>query len=239
MSDRFSYGSHASQFVEMVGTATLPAAPLAVMIHGGFWRSQFDLTTAHPLCVALAASGFLVANIEYRRVGESGGGWPGTFDDVRAAFTAVRDRFPKSPRPIVLGHSAGGHLAVLLATTTHDIEGVVALAPVACLDLAAAERLGNDAAEEFMGESSSTSSIERADPSRSPSSVPRTIVHGIPDELVPISLSRTFVERRQSDPGPVRLIEVPGASHRDLIDPGSLAWPAVLSAVQSFSGSVP
>jgi acetyl esterase/lipase len=231
MPQRITYGTHPSQFFEAWQPPTLAAVGLAIMIHGGFWRSRFDLTVANPICAALAKSGYLVANLEYRRVGEKDGGWPSTFDDVMAGFVAARKHFSDTAKPVVLGHSAGGHLALLLAAKNEMIEGVVALAPVACLDLALREHLGNGAVADFMG----ASPLADADPSHMSSTVPRTLVHGVADDIVPISISRAFVERRKSDPGQVRLIEIPGADHFAVVDPDSVAWPAVLTSVRSFT----
>jgi acetyl esterase/lipase len=231
MPQRVSYGTDPSQFFEVWQPPSFPADGLAVMIHGGFWRSQFDLTNANPFCAALAQSGFIVANLEYRRMGVTGGGWPATFEDVQAGFSAVRKHFPNASPPIVLGHSAGGHLALLLAARTEGIDGVVSLAGVACLDLALRERLGNNAVADFMG----SAALAAADPSNLVCHVPRTLVHGMADDIVPLSISKTFVQRRKSDPGHVRLIEIPGGSHHDMVDPDSLAWPAVLTSARSFA----
>ena len=98
-------------------------APLVVFLHGGFWRAAFDRTHTGPLAAALAAAGFAVCNPEFRRTGQRGGGWPGTFDDVAAAVDALRalvrdatgaDRVSDEP-PLLAGHSAGGHLALWAA----------------------------------------------------------------------------------------------------------------------------
>ena len=120
------------------------------MIHGGFWRARYDLTHASHACAALARAGLAVASLEYRRVGDSGGGWPSTFEDVIDGFTAACAHFDKSARVVLLGHSAGGDLALRLAGGS-AMRGVVALAPVACLDLAYELHLSNDAVAEFLG----------------------------------------------------------------------------------------
>ena len=92
--------------------------PLIVFLHGGFWRAAYDRKHARPLAEALAAAGLAVCVPEYRRVGQDGGGWPGTFDDVRAAVERLPDLVAGATagradaiRPVLAGHSAGGHLA--------------------------------------------------------------------------------------------------------------------------------
>ena len=120
---------------------------MVVFIHGGYWRARYSLDHAGILCQALAEAGFAVWNVEYRRIGQPGGGWPGTFGDALQAVRHVQSlaaTFPLDPQHIVLmGHSAGGHLA-LWAAGAHRLpaaggfgvaeplalKAVVALAPV-------------------------------------------------------------------------------------------------------------
>ncbi len=232
---RIPYGPDPSQFFDLWNPRPAPAASLAIMIHGGFWRSRFDLSHASHLCAALAQTGFAVASLEYRRVGETGGGWPVTFEDVVAGFHAASHRAPAAP-PVVLGHSAGGHLALLLASEVAGIKGVVALAPVACLDLAYERNLGDGAVADFLGGSplESPAIYAAADPSCHASAVPRLLVHGRHDDIVPLAISQAFVERRAGDSGRAKLVELPAAGHLDLIDPESTTWPSVLAGLRSF-----
>src|SRR5258707_628377 len=152
---RLTYGDHPSQFVDFRRSSVAGTRPLVVMIHGGFWRSRRDLTYAGHLCIALGEAGYATANIEYRRVGEEGGGWPGTFDDVKRAIEFARERastFDADPtRTIVLGHSAGGHLAFWVAAEITDLAGVIGLAPVANLRRCWELHLSNDAVVELIG----------------------------------------------------------------------------------------
>ncbi len=234
---RVPYGPELSQCFEIWQPRPLgSAAGMVVMIHGGFWRSSFDLTHASHLCAALAKAGIMVANLEYRRTGETGGGWPITFQDVVQGFHAIRHHFDPAPKPVVLGHSAGGHLALRLASETDAIKGVVALAGVSCLDLAWEQNLGNGAVADFLGGTPETipAVYETADPSKHSCEIRRTLLHGRADDTVPLAISEAFVERRVSDRGTVTLRELPDADHFDLIDPESPAWASVLSAVRSF-----
>lgn len=112
-----AYGPHPDHVIDVRLPPSRPA-PLIVMIHGGFWRAAYDRTHTGPLTSALTAAGYVVAIPEFRRTGQEGGGWPGTFDDVAAALDAVPGLlapYSEDP-PVLLGHSAGGHLAVWAAT---------------------------------------------------------------------------------------------------------------------------
>jgi acetyl esterase/lipase len=248
---RVPYGESASQFVDFRFPAAPGVGPLAVMIHGGFWRAKFDLLHAGHLCRALAGSGFATASVEYRRVGEPGGGWvaeeecSGTLEDVRQAVQFARRhaaRFRGDPhRTIVLGHSAGGHLALWLAGELADLSGVVALAPVASLRLAWELRLGNGAVGEFLQGSPEEvpGRYQAADPANRPSSVPRVLIHGTADEIVPIELSREYVRLRRCDPAFVKLVELPAGDHFDVIDPQSRFHETVIREVQSITPPAP
>ncbi len=242
---------------EQVADLRLPAAgpvdagprPLVVVVHGGFWRAEYDRLHTGPLAADLASRGFPVAQLEYRRTGQPGGGWPGTFDDVAAGLGAVprlaaevaRDRgVPVDPGPPVLvGHSAGGHLVLwYAATAAARVRGVLALAPVA--DLAEAYRLDLDtgavAALLGGGPADVPDRYAAADPVRRPSSIPTVIVHGDRDRHVPPEISRRYVRAARADGGAVRLVELSGVEHFGLIDPQSAAWPAVTEALRSLAG---
>jgi acetyl esterase/lipase len=227
--ERLPYGKLASQFVDFFRPSAGEGRPLAIMIHGGFWRVRYDLLHAAPVCAALSEAGFAAANIEYRRVGEPGGGWPGTFDDVKRAVAFAREQAPHyagdPARTLVLGHSAGGHLALWVAAEVRDLAAVIGLAPVASLH----QSLSDNAAAGLIG-GSADEFPERyayADPARS-TPVPRVIIHGVDDDIVPIALSREYA-------APARLIEIPGADHFSVIDPLHPAWQVVLHEVAVIS----
>ena len=227
--ERIDYGNDENQFFELWRPENATGA--AVMIHGGFWRAKYDLSHARPFCAALAARGVLTANLEYRRVGQPGGGWPGTFEDVVAGVKCASERMGRAP--IVIGHSAGGHLALLVASQAIPLRAVVALAPVADLRLAYELNLSNGAVREFLGATpeSDVELYDRACPSRKASAVRRVLVHGTEDEVVPIAISRAYVAARKNDPEPPTLIEIPKATHMELIDPESPAGASVIELV--------
>src|ERR1044071_5234016 len=132
--NRLTYGQDSLQF----GDLRLPGAagpnPAAIVVHGGFWRSTYGLDYIGPFCEALTASGLATWNLEYRRIGNTGGGWPGTFEDVAAGCDYLLSIAAESNldlnRVIAIGHSAGGHLAMWLASRKKPLAGVISLAGV-------------------------------------------------------------------------------------------------------------
>jgi acetyl esterase/lipase len=241
-----SYGDHPDQVIDI----RLPgpgwaARPLVIFVHGGFWRATWDRAHVGPLAADLTARGWPVATIEYRRTGEEGGGWPGTFDDAAAGIAAACDLgsavgLPETTGTILAGHSAGGHLALWYGAT-HDARGqsgpgallgVLALAPIA--DLAEAYRLNLDdgavAALLGGGPEQWPDRYAAADPmGLDPPTAPVTLLHGTVDTRVPIAQSRAYAAKPD---GHVQLVELPGVEHFGLIDPDSSAWPEVLDAFQ-------
>jgi acetyl esterase/lipase len=227
---RIPYGTDASQVFE-VWHPEQAAASFAVFIHGGFWREKYDLSHANPFCAALAAVGVITANLEYRRVGQPGGGWPGTFADVVAGVKAASQLVGRLP--VVVGHSAGGHLALLLAGKPVRLKAVIGLAPVADLRLAYELNLSSGAVVEFMGGTpvAMPHRYDEACANSHASSAPSLIVHGTNDEDVPIDLTRAFMWTRRNHPEPPSLLEIPDAGHMDLIDPESPAGLTVIDLV--------
>jgi len=239
------------------GAAGGAAAPLIVFLHGGFWRAAYDRVHARTLAVALAGAGYAVVLPEYRRTGQAGGGWPGTFDDVALAVDVLPGRVPGASAPgapgaVVLGgHSAGGHLALWAAAraglpsgspwavAAGAVSGVVGLAAVSDLTGCARQRLGRGAAQALMG-GGPRRYPERyavADPQRLlPVRVPVRLVHGADDGVVPSEMSVGFArEPAAAGGGAVRCDVLPGCGHFELIDPLSAAWPAVLGAFRAMA----
>ncbi|MEE6258382.1 alpha/beta hydrolase family protein [Plantactinospora sonchi] len=240
---RIRYGDHPDQVADLRIPAPGPPRPLVVVIHGGFWRVEYDRQHTGPLAADLAVRGWPVAQLEYRRTGQPGGGWPGTFDDVLAGVSALpglaRAALPTGRvapgGPILLGHSAGGHLALWYALQApDDVRGVLALAPVT--DLAEAYRLDLDggAVAELLGGGPEEvpERYAAADPARNaPPKAPTVIVHGRQDQRVPVELSVGYATLTPAGP---RLIELPDCEHFAVIDPLSPAWSAVIAALHSF-----
>jgi acetyl esterase/lipase len=230
---RLAYGSDPNQFIDFRDPAV--AGPLVVHFHGGFWRNRFDLRHAGNFCAALTAVGIATANVEYRRVGDAGGGWPGTLDDALAALRFARSQMP-GIATVVTGHSAGGHIALWLAAQEAGLSGAVALGPVACLLPAWERNLGSGAVHEFLRASpqEAPGRYRTACPSLHPAAVPRVLIHGTEDNIVPVEISRLYVDARAGDVLPPRLIELPGVDHFDVIDPRSAVWSTVSDTIRKL-----
>jgi acetyl esterase/lipase len=238
---RVAYGEHPDQVADLrFPPVPAPRRPLIIVVHGGFWRADYDRSHTGPMAADLAARGYPVAQLEYRRTGQSGGGWPGTLEDVSAGIAALPalaarasplHNAPAGP-PILLGHSAGGHLALWYAAarSATPLGGVVALAPVC--DLVEAYRLDLDrgAVAALLGGSPDElpDRYADADPAQHPATAVTTVVvHGVLDEQVPIGLSRGYVSRARAAGADVRLVELPAVEHFGLIDPSAPAWTTV------------
>lgn len=243
---RLVYGADPNQFLDL----RLPSAkqksnlrhPLVIHIHGGFWRAKYNLEHAGHLCAALTAKGLATANLEYRRVGNEGGAWPGTFADIRSAYQFLLQNSERhaldSNKVTVIGHSAGGQLALCLAAHEPGLTRVVSLAGVVDLQRAYKLHLSNDAVVEFLhGTPSEVADHYReADPAEL--SIPRAqqwLIHGTQDDTVPVDFSRDYVSAKQKRSGKEKedahVLEITGAGHFDLIDPRSSAWKQVEETV--------
>lgn len=214
---RLAYGSDQNQF----GDLRLPEGkgpfPLVINIHGGFWQAAYNLDHNGHLCEALAKKGIATWSIEYRRVGNPGGGYPGTFDDVRAAASFVQElKYPLDlQRTIVMGHSAGGQLALWLAGEFKWIKGAISLAGVVDLPRAAELKLGNGAVQALMGEEHYKEFLPILNK-------PAILIHGEDDKIVPKELSENYVKAAEK----AKLVLVPGG-HFELIDPETPQWATV------------
>jgi acetyl esterase/lipase len=226
------YASHEDAVVDLHlpggSPPTRPDTPLVVLLHGGFWKQEWDRRHTRPMARALAEHDSVVATPEYRRVG-GGGGWPVTGDDVLLAvrrLPELLDGLGIATGPmLVTGHSAGGHLALWLATLDLPIAKVVPLAPVCDLREAMRLGLGGNATQAFLGGADPSAADPMTLLDQRPE-VPVSIVHGVDDEPVPVSLSRGLVRRHPW----IELHEVPGG-HMEPIEPGSVTWPSVLDAL--------
>lgn len=248
------YGSGRSQ----VGDLHLPVpqpgatAPVAVLIHGGFWREPYGRDLMAPLAEDLAARGFAAWNLEYRRLG-GGGGWPATLLDIAHGVDHLAALAKEHPldleRVIAIGHSAGGHLA-LWAAGRHRAEAfeaafrprlrvaaAVGQAPVADLARAHALRLSRDVVADFLGGTPEAHSrrYAAASPIRLlPLGVPQLIVHGEADDTVPVEIGRSYAEAARSAGDPVTFTALPGVGHYEHLEAGHPAWGAVTAWLQPF-----
>jgi acetyl esterase/lipase len=232
------YGDHPDQVADLRLPATgVPPRPLVVVVHGGFWRQEYDRRHTGPLAADLASRGWPVAQLEYRRTGGSGG-WPGTFADIAAGLTLlpglVAEAWPAAALhglacPLLVGHSAGGHLALWWASRAR-VAGVVALAPVT--DLSEAHRLDLDggAVESLLGGGPDEVPHRYAYATPSAIAHPAVVLHGRLDRQVPVQLSREWAATTG-----IPFIELPDIEHFGLIDPESSAWLTVVRTIEQLT----
>jgi acetyl esterase/lipase len=238
------YGPARSQRADLYLAHGAGPHPVMVTIHGGSWHKRYGQLAMRGLAADLLRRGWAVWNIEYRRLGE-GGGWPTTFEDVAAAIDHLRElRAPLDLDSVsVLGHSAGGHLALWAASrallpagapgAAPAIEPRRAVAQAGVCDLARAYRMWRGGAVRMLMGGSPEELPERyelADPvALLPAPMPVLLVHGVNDATVSVKLSRSYAERAAAAGGSVELIEIdgPAGSHRAHVDPRGQAWTAV------------
>ncbi|HWJ34736.1 MAG TPA: alpha/beta hydrolase [Steroidobacteraceae bacterium] len=227
-----SYGTSEHQVGDLY-VPTAVHAPVICLLHGGFWRMPYGRDHIAPIALDLVERGFAVWNLEYRRVGTPGGGWPGTMQDVGAGIdhlatlAAETDAMDLS-RVTVVGHSAGGHLALWSAgqPTRVRLSAAVGLAPVADLRLAYELRCGNGAVETLLGGSPDQRPLRYRTTSPAemlPLGVKQLLIHGTCDEDVPVEISRRYARAAEAAGDDIRFIELENASHMDFVDPESEA----------------
>jgi len=241
---RITYGADANQFGDIRLPKSKGPFPVAMNIHGGFWRAKYDLAHAGHLCAALTTKGIATWNIEYRRVGNKGGGWPGTFEDVRSAYrylAQIDKKYNLDPeKVVVMGHSVGGELALCLAAHEASVKRVVSLAGVVDLKQAYEQHLSNDAVVEFLGGKPGEvpEHYREADPMEEslPHSTTQWLIHGASDDTVPSTFSRNYAQQKKAAGEDVHYLEISTAGHYELIDPRSTAWPKVEDTVRHLLG---
>jgi acetyl esterase/lipase len=239
---RVAYGGDGNQFLDLRMPSGKGLHGLAISIHGGYWRAKYDLEYMGHLCAALTAKGIATANLEYRRVGNLGGGWPGTFADVRAGFQLLLQNAGKYGfdlrRVVVMGHSAGGQLGLCLAARESGVKAVISLAGVVDLRRAYALHLSNDAVVEFLGGTPAevADHYREADPMKLGIGARQWLVHGTADDVVPPEFSRDYVGAKQKAKEDARLVEIAGAGHFEVVDPRAGAWKDVERVVVEAVG---
>jgi len=206
------------------------------VLHGGYWKATYNLIHTGHLCEALRAAGVASWNVEYRCQGDVGGIWPGAGDDAAAGVDFVGELVKRYPldreRIVIVGHSAGGQLA-LYATKAARLP-VVGIAPITNLR-DSAERTGPDGAvARFMGGMPSEVDDRYAEASPIgllPLGVRQILIHGDADRDVPYAQSVAYADAAGDE---AELITLPGAGHFEPIDPQAREWPRTLGAIQTL-----
>jgi acetyl esterase/lipase len=260
---RVTYGTDPNQFAELRVPSGAGPHPVVVLVHGGCFKTYASFADLAAMGDALKGRGIATLNVEYRRVDQAGGGWPNTYLDVGHAVDHVRslakDHHLDLSRVVLVGHSAGGHLAMWTAARSRvprgsalfmanplTVRGVVDLAGP--LDLTANiegyEGLCRDRVVTNLMGGTPAAMPERfaqASPMQLlPLGVPQVVVLGEHEEYVPLSLARTYVQAAERAGDQVRLMVIPGVGHFEIASPRAAIWPKVESAIRSLiDGKLP
>lgn len=256
---RVQYGKGPLQFGELRVPPGAGPHPVALVIHGGCWLSAFDYQHITNLSANLTKAGIATWTIEYRRVGDSRGGWPGTFLDVAAAADQLRSLAPlyslDLKRVVAVGHSAGGQLALWLAarrgldpgselhsSSPLPLAGVVSLAGITDLKTystgpdhscnASVKPLMGGTPEEVPQRYAQVSPLELL-----PLGAPLRLIHGGRDSIVPPDMARAFADQAKTKGDEVKLEVLDDAGHFELVAPQAAAWPTVRDAVLELAGA--
>lgn len=249
---RIAYGSDPTQFGELRFPKTKGKHPLVIVVHGGCWFAEYDLHHLAAFSDALTKLGVATWTIEYRRIGDKGGAWPGTFQDVAKSTDFVRELAKKYPldlkRVVVIGHSAGGQLALWLAGRKNlpkdsilytpnplPLTGVISLAGISdlkkyrpnCDD--SVNKLLGGAPENFPARYKETSPIELL-----PLKIPVRLIHGANDKIVPVELSKEFAQTAKGKGDDATLTILENAGHFELISSQANEWKAIQADVTAL-----
>jgi acetyl esterase/lipase len=230
---QYAYGPAPQQIIDV----RLPKdagqrRPIAFLLHGGCWLNRFDRLYFAHLADALRARGWITVNVEYRRLGDAGGDWPGPLRDVQSAFAYVAHEAPAwggdPTRIVVSGHSAGGHLALLLAAQEPRVGAVLGLAAITDLRAYREEKHSCGASARKLV---ADADIAAADP-LSVATAPRRVIlwSGTEDKIVPPRYGERYVTRWPR----TQHVVWPGAGHFDLVSPASPLWPTLLAHFDSL-----
>ena len=251
---RLPYGLDQYQFGDLRLPSTPPPHPVVVGIHGGYYRAMYGLDYYGPLCESLRGIGIATWNMEYRRLGNDGGGWPGTFLDVAHGTDYLRKIASHYgldlARVVTLGHSAGGHLALWTAARPHiqpsdtlhmadplPIKAAISLAGVLDTRRAWELRLSSNVTEELLGGTPATEPERYASASPYellPLGLPQALIHGTADTAVPLEMALRYYEAAQAKGDPVTLLTPQDAGHFEIVDPRTPAWTQVMQVIRQL-----
>ncbi len=258
------YGAAPHQFAELWLPSGHGPFQTIVLIHGGCWLAELPGTELMAYMAAdLQAHGYAVWSIDYRRIGEAGGGYPGTFQDVAAALDKLKAVAPAHKldlsKLVGVGHSAGGHLALwaaaraklsrsspLLASDPLPVRGVITLAGIDDLKAYRADGPqacgGAETIDALVGKASRGDVDVYADTSPaalSPIGVPQAVISGALDPIVPPKFGWDYAIAAAGAGDTVRELTLQGAGHFELIDPTSEAWPKIRDEIDVMTGRRP
>lgn len=255
---RFQYGDGEFQFADLRVPKGEGPFPVVVLVHGGCWLAQYGLGHLAAMAQALTDAGVATWTLEFRRVGNEGGGWPGTFLDVAQGTDYLREVAAEHhldlDRVVVSGHSAGGHLALWLAArhnlapeselyTTDPLPfaGVIALAPAADLELTYSNQTCGDAAQRLVGgtpEEYPQRYVEGSPAALVPLGIPQVIINGDHDPGW-LEISRAYQAKAKAAGETLEIIIPPDAGHFELVMPTSNTFEQVRTTILSMIPSVP
>jgi acetyl esterase/lipase len=253
----FAYGSAPSQYAELFLPPGKGPFPVAVLVHGGCWTKEFGgVTQLRNLAGALAARGIASWNVEYRRVDEAGGGYPGTYQDMNAALDTLAAQARRYPldleRLVAVGHSAGGQLVQWMAGRSRipatsplhpagslQVRRLVSLGGLA--DLRREAALIQSSCDRTTAQLAGSPSAERPDVFSDtnaadllPNGSRTILVTGELDKVSPPRVARDYAQRARAAGDAAEVMILPGASHYDEVAASSASWPLVLQAIESL-----
>jgi len=253
------YGAAPSQYAELFVPPGTGPFPVAVLVHGGCWTKEYGgITQLRNMAGALAARGIAVWNVEYRRVDEAGGGYPGTYQDMNAALDLLARTASDHPldtgRLVAVGHSAGGQLVQWLAARPRipassplfragalPVRRVVSLGGLA--DLRRESALLKTSCGRNVAELAGTPDAARPDVFADtnagdlmPNGSHTILVTGELDTISPPRVAHDFAARARAAGDAAEVVILPGASHYDEVAATSASWPLVLGAIEAALG---
>ncbi|WP_133470659.1 alpha/beta hydrolase family protein [Paraglaciecola marina] len=221
---KISYGPNPLQYAlywEARVAGQVDKRPLVVLIHGGCWLSAYDIQHTYALSTGLAQAGFNVWSLEYRRTGDLGGGWPSTYDDIKAGILAsaqYKNGEFELANSVLVGHSAGGHLALLAGGAMSELKGVIGLAAINDIEeYARGSNSCQTVTKDFMGgmPKDKPQQYKLANPSKQPLHLNSFLLQGTQDNIVP-AFNLEKLNRK--------VVMLDGVGHFDWIHPGSEAF---------------
>jgi acetyl esterase/lipase len=238
------YGAHRDQVADLRVPDGPGPHPVVVLIHGGAWRANWERDLMDPMAVDLGGRGYATWNLDYRRVG-TGGGWPTTFEDVRAGIDALAelDAPLDLGRVVVLGHSAGGQLALWAAAQpSARVKPALILSIAGVPDLIEGAERGvyERAIEGLMDGLPAERPDEYAAASPAellPIGTPQLLVHGLRDLADNVDMNRVYAARALAAGERLEMVELPDSDHFDVIEPGTPGWEAVARLLSERASS--